>query len=331
MVTYQHEKWNWYEVSKNPVIDWDFIKDHKDLPWDFKDGVICNPNITLEIIEANPEWPWNWKDLAYNPNFKWDWVLRYPTKPWDHDEISQSDGLTIEDIANYPDEDWDWYSLSMMFTLDDIAQYVDLDWDWGLIIQRRDTTHLKDESVPIINSKIVERYGEHLSASFFASKRFKDAVNASSLPLAEILDHPDFQPVDYDYISTFPSLTFEILKSKPMARWNWFAVLQNPAITFEMAESIIGEDNWRLDYLVSSGKMSLAYLLKNNKLFYDRRHYRSRYEPDLHAFAAKKIQRWWLSIYYNPYHRVGRAKVYRDYYVHLQILAEINQSRMPHA
>ena len=40
--------WNWYSLSKNPQVTWD-------------------------IVQANPDKPWDWRWLSRNPN-----VLRYP-------------------------------------------------------------------------------------------------------------------------------------------------------------------------------------------------------------------------------------------------------------
>ena len=44
-----------------------------------------NPNITWEIIQANPDKEWNWYLLSGNPNITWDIVEANPDNPWDWD------------------------------------------------------------------------------------------------------------------------------------------------------------------------------------------------------------------------------------------------------
>src|SRR5271154_4592474 len=44
---YPYNKWNWYEISRNP-------------------------NITWRIIEENPKWNWDWRGISANPNITWD-------------------------------------------------------------------------------------------------------------------------------------------------------------------------------------------------------------------------------------------------------------------
>jgi len=64
--------WNWYSLSKNPQVTWDIVQANPDKQWDW--GCLSrNPNITWDIVQANPDKPWDWRWLSRNPN-----VLRYP-------------------------------------------------------------------------------------------------------------------------------------------------------------------------------------------------------------------------------------------------------------
>ncbi|NDE18139.1 hypothetical protein EBZ80_24790 [bacterium] len=49
-----------------------------------------NPNITWEIVAANPEKPWNWYWLSRNPNITWEIVAANPDKPWSWQWLSAS-------------------------------------------------------------------------------------------------------------------------------------------------------------------------------------------------------------------------------------------------
>ena len=42
-----------------------------------------NPNITWDIVAANPDKPWNSCWLSRNPNITWEIMVANPDKPWD--------------------------------------------------------------------------------------------------------------------------------------------------------------------------------------------------------------------------------------------------------
>ena len=42
-----------------------------------------NPNITLEIVQQNPDQPWEWTGLSMNPNITWEFIQQNLDKPWD--------------------------------------------------------------------------------------------------------------------------------------------------------------------------------------------------------------------------------------------------------
>ena len=54
-----HKPWNWQWISCNPNITIETIEAHLDKPWDWME-VSRNPNLTMKIIEAHPDKPWEW-------------------------------------------------------------------------------------------------------------------------------------------------------------------------------------------------------------------------------------------------------------------------------
>ena len=52
----------------------DFIEAHPEYPWDWS-GVSWNPNLTMDFIEAHPEYPWNWDVVSRNPKITMDFTL----------------------------------------------------------------------------------------------------------------------------------------------------------------------------------------------------------------------------------------------------------------
>ena len=59
-------KVDWSNLSLNPNITWEIVNANPDKPWDW-DVLSYNPNITMEFVNANPDKPWSWKALSKNP------------------------------------------------------------------------------------------------------------------------------------------------------------------------------------------------------------------------------------------------------------------------
>ncbi len=60
------KRWNWYNISCNPNITMDDIRENPDKQWDWE-GISCNPNITMNDIKENPDKPWRWDRMSFNP------------------------------------------------------------------------------------------------------------------------------------------------------------------------------------------------------------------------------------------------------------------------
>ena len=66
---------NKYIGKKWEVHYLNFLMKHEDKPWNC-DYISRNPNITMEIIENNPENPWDWCNISQN-TFKKEKELFY--------------------------------------------------------------------------------------------------------------------------------------------------------------------------------------------------------------------------------------------------------------
>ena len=75
-----------YIQSKWGEYYWNFLMKYEDkLNWY---NISYNPNITMEIIENNPDKPWDWYDISYNPNITMEFIEKYPEKPWHWANVS---------------------------------------------------------------------------------------------------------------------------------------------------------------------------------------------------------------------------------------------------
>ena len=64
---YPDADWNYYWLSSNPNITWDFVQSKPNADWDYC-LLSANPNITIDIIQANPDKPWNGYGISQNPS-----------------------------------------------------------------------------------------------------------------------------------------------------------------------------------------------------------------------------------------------------------------------
>jgi hypothetical protein len=74
-------------LSRNPNITWEIVQANPDKPWDFV-WLSANPNITWEIVQSNPDKPWNYDALSTNLNITWEIVQSNPNKPWNYHYLS---------------------------------------------------------------------------------------------------------------------------------------------------------------------------------------------------------------------------------------------------
>ena len=68
----------------------DYIKEHPDKNWVDYYEISQNPNITWDIIEANPDKPWQYGVVDRNPNITWDIVEANLDKPWRYDWLAKN-------------------------------------------------------------------------------------------------------------------------------------------------------------------------------------------------------------------------------------------------
>ena len=97
------QNWNQYFFN--------FIKKHFDKPWNFY-YLSKNPNITWDIVEANPDKLWNWYGLSKNPNITWDIVEANLDKDWNWNWLSCNPNITWDIVEANPDKDWNWFRIS---------------------------------------------------------------------------------------------------------------------------------------------------------------------------------------------------------------------------
>jgi hypothetical protein len=127
--------WKWVKLSFHKNITWDIIQQNKDCPWDY-DFVCKNPNVTWDIIQKNSATLNSYSFISKNPNITWDIISKNLNKGWDWSYLSET--LSLEIISNNLKKKkcyWKWYFISQNsnLTLDFIKANITRDWDWRLL------------------------------------------------------------------------------------------------------------------------------------------------------------------------------------------------------
>lgn len=107
--------WDWYYISKNPRITWDMYKKNKYwnhpektkkyIPWSLA-GLSQNPNITMDIIEANFKLNWSFERISCNPNLTLEFIEKHLDKKWNYYILSTHKVITIDFINKHLDLPW---------------------------------------------------------------------------------------------------------------------------------------------------------------------------------------------------------------------------------
>jgi hypothetical protein len=80
-------RWEPEQVSLNPSVNIDIIKNNPDYPWNWE-NLSSNPSMTPEIVDANPSLPWDWRGMSYNKSLTWEYVYKNIDRNWDWDGLS---------------------------------------------------------------------------------------------------------------------------------------------------------------------------------------------------------------------------------------------------
>ena len=72
----------------------------------------CNPNITVKMINENPNLSWNQYKIMENPNLTIDVVKQYTHSEWRWTIISYNPNITIYIILSNLHLPWDWRAIS---------------------------------------------------------------------------------------------------------------------------------------------------------------------------------------------------------------------------
>lgn len=99
LLLFPDHHWNWKNMSKSSFVDFDFVREHLDLPWNIS-ALSENPNIHMEHILAYPNWNWNMWKFSHNVNVDMHTILKYPNVEWKISGLLRNTNLNFDQIMD---------------------------------------------------------------------------------------------------------------------------------------------------------------------------------------------------------------------------------------
>jgi hypothetical protein len=103
-----------HDFLQNSNTTWELIQSHPELNIGSYELQYFSqtPNLSIDIILANPTLHWNWETVSRNPRITADMVAEHPELPWDYAALSENTGLTWDDVdRHYKRIPWDYENL----------------------------------------------------------------------------------------------------------------------------------------------------------------------------------------------------------------------------
>ncbi len=205
---------NKYSMSINPNITWDIITANPDYDWNIQ-AVSKNPNITWEIIAANPDFGWDMISVTINPNITWDIISANPDYEWNIRAFSKKLNITERIVLNNPEIEWDWFWLSG--TLDCSWEFLRKNIDCGNINPSHGLNLLSNNR--IITWQIIQD-NQDVEWNWFVISKHRNIT-------FDIIKANLSAPWHFDMVSKNPNITWEIIVANPTFAWNWKSISRN--------------------------------------------------------------------------------------------------------
>ena len=190
------KKWNFRLLCDNPNVTWELMIANPQLFQKYISKSI-NPNITWEIIQNYSEIQWDYHSLSANPNINWNIIQLNNEKNWNYSLLSMNKNITFDIINNNPELPWNDYNISLN---------PNITWD---IIQSNKSFHNWNYF----------NLGKHPNINW------------------DIICNNPSIPWHYNQISLNPNITWNIVINNINKKWNYRSLMLNSTVTFDILQN----------------------------------------------------------------------------------------------
>ena len=120
---------DWNLISANDNLSINIIEENPDLPWNFV-YLSKNKNINFDFIYSNLDKDWDWNMLSKHKNINTSIIHLHPELNWNYQYISENPNLTWQFILDNIDKNWNWDSLSRNIHPNIIFENLDYPWNY---------------------------------------------------------------------------------------------------------------------------------------------------------------------------------------------------------
>ena len=274
-IIYHTNPRSYYEISKNPNVTWDIIKNKLNYQLDWEN---LSRIIPWNIIEQNlDKGKWIWKFISENPTVTWDIIQKNVNKPWNYEHLLLNPNITPEIVQNNRDKSWSFLFIGKNpnFFLQDVKKLCP-PGRYMYISFFMENPNIKDD---IIDDPLF-KYGniwKYLSKNWNLSSNF-------------IRKYQD-KPWDWLELSKNPNLPFDVILKNLDKNMYWYFISQNPSVTWEIYNKY-KNISWDLEGLYKNPNIHFDIILKqkinDNVLWYS-----VCKNPNLTLDIIKKNQEYW--------------------------------------
>jgi len=228
VLKYPKFRWNFFELSCNPSITFEDIKNNLHLPWHWNEGIVYRKDITIETIKNNLHLPWNYRALLiFNENITCKKIENNKKLLfWNPDmekTIKNNKKFLKNDknlIKKYYDmlHDYDFRSyISKYADWEDIVENLDIDWCWFNMMTNKNITW-----------KIIK---EH-PGLFNIHNNPHCTYGIRKITIEDYKELPDI-PWNYSILSHNENFTLDFIKENLDKKWDWYEISKRQDITIE--------------------------------------------------------------------------------------------------
>jgi hypothetical protein len=230
-----------------------------------------------------------WHKEQHNKRLRLAFLKRHHDKEWNWVGFSNYMAIDVVLFAISHNKPLCWRNLSMNLNISiaDISNHADLPWDWTILSELKSIATIVDNPHLPWHWDIVSdrrQVTEELIQSHPNIPWNKDIVQARFGAVASI---------DYKMLSRNKDLTCDYVEQNIDKDWDWNEIGARPEFVYLIDTYPELAWNWS-GFANGFERADFTYHIYRNR-------------------AARKIQKWWLKMYYNPSHPVCRTRLFRQY------------------
>lgn len=285
VIEFPDKPWNFENLSCNPAITFEFVKNNPSFSWDYYSFSGNNPNITWGIVKQNPNFCWGFSSLIRNPCITWDivqnnWDL-FPTKY----RFSKNPNVTKEIILDNPGIPWrmDWVATTISLDFDSAKNFTLEGLYTSLGTLTRDYYDMLSMNDGIFFEDIKKNPDKPWNSDFVSLN--------PNITWDIVRDNPDFR-WNYEYLSCNHNLiTWDLVESNPDKPWNYLYLSMNRNISWDVIKAN-PDKPWNFLFLPRNPNITMYIIKSNPDKFSSYKHLS--YNPNLtYEFVKNNIDKDW--------------------------------------